>query len=319
MKKLFLLLLTGLWILAGCSSEEELTPSGFENLSRFQFPENDGPADELFYEIWRNAGPTIIYQAWTDADFNRTWVGSSAISFSYRADYFSAGQTDLLKCAEWLNDRVFTPISGELAKKTFPQYIYLPKDFRLGMARERSLYYLYYYATLGDLFDFWIVSPDETVWNYESLDSARFLSSHLILHFFEQAYNRAHLDIPAAFESGMDYQSGTLSYYPYDSDKDNYFKKLGFAEYCYMRSGATNEALGEFYGQASGAAYVRGKRDFIAYISSMLYYLDFDGHYADYPFIIERKNVLKAWLLEEHGIDMDLITQTVHCVDLLPG
>ena len=81
MKKYYILITITLALLffSACGDEEKLTPSDIDSMSRFEFPEGDSEADQIFSDIYDKFGVQVIYKNWVEKDWTKSWTNPGVV------------------------------------------------------------------------------------------------------------------------------------------------------------------------------------------------------------------------------------------------
>ena len=197
-------------LLSGCYREEQLVPTKLETITdKFDFPQGNTPADQIFAEIYKKYGVKVIYKDFTNSDITRSWMsatGSSIIPVEYRWSY----QTDeqLLEASAIIFQQKVFPLLPESMVKSATQaypYMYLIDELHATMNPGLRLP-LYPINALDGITVCLIATAGPDHFPYRV-----FFPLRIVLEYFMFAFNRGMMNLPDSFYDDI----GDVSSYLY--------------------------------------------------------------------------------------------------------
>lgn len=307
--------------LTACSDDETLTPSAVDTMSRFEFPEGDSEYDKIFEQIYEEHGVQIIYQNWTEKDWEKAWKdpGLTGVSSSYYGTHPSNGVIDTLSIvAEFVRDDIFKHISPELTRKTLRPYIYLVNGYHTFFSFGTITLQSYSIRNENPGLDNVIWSPYSLNTSYPNFLEGNAQTKHLIRCIYlwcdilEDAMNKGIIaDLPS-LSAGLDLTTAMYINSSYINDA-NYYLTRGFVnivERLFNRSAAPPISGNTIYPAAYNSE--TGKKTLLQhYIRFAMYYDEetINTTYGQYPLVMERYEMVTDYMLDVYGVDLKAIAR----------
>ena len=325
------IILAGMALIASCSHEENITPSGNYSPIRGGFPQGDSRYDSLINEIKEEYGVYLLYKDITEEDLNRDWV-SAGTGDIYVAGYdeerdapsWNLPEEHLPFYVDYFYNYIFPNISKEFARSTFPVKIYMihnlrtePRDYGEGNNNSGggTTTDPFKPIKLGN-FDNWAISFKEDAINGGG-DAEYTLKQQRCLFMIQAIYNsidKGEIVSPDELWTGYDF-SESLKMNHIDPSKLNYKYKLGFVDMINdnFGTGVQKQVWTPPYANETSCYYWEKDKYpnynlFTTYIKNAMWLTpeEFEARYPSdkYPMIKEKYEIVTNHMKERYGIDL---------------
>ena len=335
MKKYYILITITLALLffSACGDEEKLTPSDIDSMSRFEFPEGDSEADQIFSDIYDKFGVQVIYKNWVEKDWTKSWTNPGVVeNIGYIGRHYENGEVDSLNlAARFVRDNYFAYLSEDIVKKTHPPYLYLVNAYA-GKTVMGAYTYIAYAVTSVPGLDFTVLSlsgsPTASSSTANIIFQDNFLSTELfnqdeeVIHrlrkkvlwygFFNEAMNpmgKSKLPTmvePSNFATNIDVTTA-IKTAENEKENENYYLKRGFVDVV----GPTFTATTTLPKLSDYNSPSKVKNLFQHYIRLAMHYdkETIEEKYGKYPLVMERYNWTVDYMKETYDIDLQAIAK----------
>lgn len=309
--RLYIVLIAIVSLLFSCTgSEDPLTPSDIDPVSRFTFPEGNDEWDDIFVDIHERYGLYPIYKSWNNTDLSKTWVGGAASLYTFEGRYFENGTLDSLSVvAKFLRDDIFGHVGPDIVKSLYgnKDYLYIVNTYKAfsygGIAFTTPLMnaiegmdfvLLSFYAPLGD---FGTGHP----FLFEDRSSMnQFIQRASMFYTFivNAGISKKLIAVPSEILTGLDLTTRILVDDDDDNDSDYYLNR-GFPDLVPTTFKVVNKPtkIGDFK-TAEGVFgnYIR---------LAMRYDKDsINTLYGNYPIVMEKYNLVVNHMKNNYDIDL---------------
>lgn len=302
--KYFAPILFAVILFSGCVQEEKIVPTEITSMSRFDFPEGTNSYDLIFDQLHNEYDTRIIYKQWSNKDWEKSWI-AGVVSSQYKVygEHYT-GADSLQKIAEFYK-KAFSYLDKDIARKVFPQYIYIINNWRydwgpIGIAYPQK--------NLEGL-DFWLLSfPASAYMGTDTERNIRGARCSVVNAYLELAVRKGIYVQPDGFTNGVDYNTKIYNKIEYSADP-NYYLTRGFCDIVNTAKFTATSPLGELGPPASTLGGSTIGSDFLAFLRIGMFYTEaeMNEHYAGYTLLLSRYQLVKNYMKTKYNIDLNAI------------
>ncbi len=305
-----------------CYEEEALTPTEGGIELRFKVPQGTNSWDNDIAQIHKDFGVYLIYKDLQDEDFNRSWTGGS--STNYKGE--GCISDDMAKFyTEFMKKHIFSYLNDEKCKKitdkVLPLYWYMAYNVHVAVKFEWGTIVLEQNNAMHEItngLDYWstcLFGPQAEMTDKYIIpeDQATFSQRRKMIlgNIIRIAIERKLIAIPEEFNRGLDYVT-PISFNFWETDSPDFHLKRGFPGTVNTNTFSLNE---EYDGsnptrEATFAGY--------ALLSLLYTKAESDEKYNQYPLIIEKFTLVRNYMKEIYGFDLEAIAKGPDDWDIQP-
>ncbi|MEY8687031.1 hypothetical protein AB9N12_13165 [Bacteroides sp. AN502(2024)] len=305
-----------------CYEEDALTPTEGGIELRFKVPQGTNSWDNDIAQIHKDFGVYLIYKDLQDEDFNRSWTGTGGTSTSYKGEGCISDEMAQFY-TEFMKKHIFAYLNNEKCKKitdyVLPMYWYMGYNVHVTVKFEVGGVVLFeqnnamheitngldYWSTClfgpqAEMTDKYIIPEDEPTFSQRR--------KMILGNIIKIAIERKLIAIPEEFNRGLDYVTPISD----NQDSPDYQLKRGFPGTVNTTTFSPNEGYDGSNPTQEAA--------FAGYVLLSLYYTkaESDVQYAQYPLITEKFTLVRNYMKDNYGIDLEAIAKGPDNWDIEP-
>ena len=263
-----------------CTKENELEEVDLLPVD-YVLPQGGSSADDRIVECHEKWGTYILYD-YTDLDYRYAFVANSVPPTYEMPDVeYVDEMMDLLELT-W-----FDFYSTEFHKK------YMPYVILLTSTMETGIYNLYSYMDKPTHF---FIKGCSNALDTITLKGKRGFKNEVQVKLWESWYNNGKIEVPDEFFKVSDYSTASSE----DPASDNYARKRGFLYY--------ESKMYEWSAYISPYGGGFENTDLLTYLHDMLRHSEEEwAENLKYPLVKQKYDILRNYIIEEYGIDLQEI------------